>query len=150
MVGVDLGDPQSAGDPNNLDRARWMSERLGHEGRAEFIEQDVFQIQGRFDFGICAGGLYHLSNPQALLEKLTEHVDRALVVQTVHSLAYEDDGYFEQPAPGWTWGCRFSLGYLHRMVKESGWRVLESTENVLEGNSRPDDRGSAYILAERA
>jgi 2-polyprenyl-3-methyl-5-hydroxy-6-metoxy-1,4-benzoquinol methylase len=55
----------------------------------------VFDSQGPYDFGICAGGLYHISNPKELLMDLRQKVKKALVIQTVYSLANEDEDYFE-------------------------------------------------------
>ena len=147
MTGVDLGDEQfRGGDPIQLRQADAMTALLGHDGRAEFRNQNVFDVSGSFDFAICAGGLYHVTDPEALLRKLTGNVRTALVVQTVYSLAETSADYFETPAPGQTWGCRFSYGYLLAMLAEAGWTVLESTTNELGGNARPQDRGSAYAL----
>ena len=146
MTGVDLGDTQSAGNPMHLRQARAMTRLLRHEGRAEFRAQDVFDVTGEYDFAICAGGLYHVSDPAALLARLREMVRGALVVQTVYSLARTDPDYFESPAPGQTWGCRFSYERLLGMLSESGWTVVEATANELGGNARPEDRGSAYAL----
>jgi hypothetical protein len=146
MIGVDLGDEQSAGHPIQLRQAAAMSALLGHEGSAEFRRENVFDVSGVYDFAICAGGLYHVSAPAALLRKLTTNVRSAMVMQTVYSLAEVSADYFETPAPGQTWGCRFSYGYLLAMLGDSGWTVLESTTNELGGNPRPQDRGSAYAL----
>lgn len=146
MTGVDLGDEQSAGHPIQLRQADAMTALLGHEGRAEFRRENVFDVSGLYDFAICAGGLYHVSEPDVLLRKLIANVRTAMVVQTVYSLAETSADYFETPAPGQTWGCRFSYGYLLTMLAEAGWTVLESTTNELGGNARPQDRGSAYAL----
>jgi hypothetical protein len=123
-----------------------MTALLGHEGRAEFRRENVFDVAGVYDFAICAGGLYHVSDPDALVRKLTTNARAAMVVQTVYSLAETSADYFETPAPGQTWGCRFSYGYLLAMLAEAGWTVLEATTNELGGNARPQDRGSAYAL----
>jgi hypothetical protein len=32
------------------------------------------------------------------------------------------------------------------MVEAAGWSVVESLTNELTGNTRPEDRGSAYLL----
>jgi hypothetical protein len=146
MIGVDLGDPQSAGDPMHLRQADAMTSLLGHDGRAEFRRQDAFDVSGRYDFAICAGGLYHLAQPEKLLGKLTDNVRVALVVQTVCSLAQTAADYFETPAPGQDWGCRFSYDRLLSMLADAGWNVVASSTNELDGNARPEDRGSAYVL----
>jgi hypothetical protein len=146
MTGVDLGDQQSAGDPMHLRQAVAMTSLLGHVGRADFARQDVFEVSGRYDFGICAGGLYHLAEPDRLLRKLVENIRVALVVQTVYSLAQPAADYFEAPAPGQDWGCRFSFDRLLAMLTEAGWDIVRSSANELGGNARPEDRGSAYVL----
>lgn len=149
MTGVDLGATQSAGDPMHLRQAVAMSALLGHDGRAEFRNQNVFDVTGSFDFGICAGGLYHVTDPEALLRKLTGNVRTALVVQTVYSLAETAADYFETPAPGQDWGCRFSYDRLLAMISDAGWSVVAASSNELGGNARPEDRGSAYALCVR-
>ena len=72
------------------------------------------------------------------------------MVQTVISLARCEADYFEAPAPGWTWGCRFSFDYLMDMLPGAGWRVVMTEENRLLGNKRPEDGGSVYLLCEPA
>lgn len=140
VVGVDL-------DEREVGRARLMARLLDVHGRTEFRVQDVFDLDDRAAITICAGGLYHLEDPKRLLLRLRELTTAALVVQTVFHLGRRDeDDYFEAPAPGWTWGCRFSIPYLHRMVEETGWEIVADEYNELVGNHRPEDRGSAYLL----
>lgn len=133
-------------DAHEIAKARLITRLLGNASRARFEQKDVFQLEGSFDFAICAGGLYHLSNPADLLSRLASRVRGMLVVQTVFSLAERSPTYFETPAPGWTWGCRFSYKYLLQMIEAAGWRVVDAQHNELKGNSRPEDRGSAYVL----
>jgi 2-polyprenyl-3-methyl-5-hydroxy-6-metoxy-1,4-benzoquinol methylase len=133
-----------------LVQARLAAKILGIEARARFERRDVFEVEGSYDFAICAGGLYHLSDPRALLARLRGQVRRALVVQTVYSLASTSPNYFETPAPGWTWGSRFSADFLLSILAETGWKVLETCSNELGGNARPEDRGSIYARCEPA
>ncbi len=137
--GVDL-------DDKNLAKARLMSKLLDTAGKARFDHMDVYKIEQSYDWGICAGGLYHIADPAGLLKMLTHRIKGPLVIQTVYSLANDSPDYFETPAPGWTWGSRFSHAYLTRMIEDAGWKILESTTNELKGNKRPEDRGSAYYL----
>jgi hypothetical protein len=139
MTGLDL-------DTVELAKARLVGIRLGHEQKAMFLARDVHELTGQFDFGICAGGLYHVQDPDALLAHLSRHVAGPLVVQTVISLAETRDDYFECPAPGWNWGCRFSFEYFKTMLQRSGWQIRQIHCNELLGNARPEDRGSAYAL----
>jgi len=139
MYGVDT-------DNDSLTKARLITKVLGDRDRITFENCDVFKLSGEYDFGICAGGLYHVANPQYLLKLLTIKIRTALVIQTVYSLANESDDYFETPAPHWTWGCRFSYSYLLRMVEQAGWKIIDKSTNELLGSSRLEDRGSAYFL----
>ena len=137
--GIDL-------DEREIAKARLITKLLGNSDRVTFEVCDVSNLSGRYDFGVCAGGLYHISDPEALLRDLAVKVDGPLVVQTVVSLANSSPEYFEAPAPGWTWGCRFSYEYLLKMVEDGGWRVVQASTSELKGNDRPEDRGSAYLL----
>ena len=96
------------------------------------------------------GGLYHVNNPREILEKSYRMARRFLIVQSVVSMASDDENYFECPAPGWTWGCRFSRGWLLKAVGELGYEVIDTHFNELEGNNRPEDRGSLYFLVRKA
>jgi hypothetical protein len=139
VLGIDL-------DEEEIAKARLITRLLGNAGKATFAVEDAFALSGTHDFCICAGGLYHLADPERLLRGLREKMRGPLVIQTVTSLARTDPGYFEAPAPGWTWGCRFSHSRLLAMVEAAGWSVVESLTNELTGNTRPEDRGSAYLL----
>jgi hypothetical protein len=134
VLGVDL-------EPLDLAKAALMTRVLGNEGRVRFDRQNVFDLEGTYDFGICAGGLYHLSNPEELLTLLRERIKTALVVQTVYSLEHTADDYFETPAPGWTWGCRFSHSWLLEMMRRTGWSVMATCANELGGNEKLQDQG---------
>jgi cyclopropane fatty-acyl-phospholipid synthase-like methyltransferase len=146
MTGVDLGEPMAAGSPVHLLQAAAMAEQLGHQDRAVFRKQDVYDVEEDYDFVICAGGLYHLPDPASLLRKIHDNARSALVLQTVYSMTTDSPDYFEAPAPNWTWGCRFSNAWLLRTLAESGWKVVDSAVNELTGNPQPKDRGSAYAL----
>ncbi len=144
VLGVDLGE-------SDLERARLASRLLEME-RIRFAREDVpsfvSQVAGRFDLVFCAGGLYHLDEPRALLADLRRVCSGFLVLQTVVSLENEASDYFESPAPGWSHGCRFSHARLAGWLEELGWRVKETERNELTGNNRPRDRGSSYFLCE--
>ncbi len=138
VLGVDT-------DEREVAKARLAAKLLGVR-TAEFRVADVFLTTEPAAVAICAGGLYHLSEPARLLDQLRHQVSDALVVQTVYHLGRPESDYFESPAPGWTWGCRFSYGYLVGMVERCGWRIERTETNELLGNDRPADRGSAYLL----
>ncbi|HEV3401019.1 MAG TPA: methyltransferase domain-containing protein [Acidimicrobiales bacterium] len=138
VVGVDT-------DEREVAKARLAAKLLGVTA-AEFRVADVFLTPDPACVAICAGGLYHLTDPARLLDQLRGQVSDALVVQTVYHLGRTESDYFEAPAPGWTWGCRFSYEHLLAMVAACGWRVEHAETNELLGNDRPEDRGSAYLL----
>lgn len=85
-----------------------------------------------------------LSNVHFLMAK------KFLILQTVYSMADGRDDYFETPAPGWTWGCRFSANWLEKQITALGYEIVDRHRNELEGNVRPEDRGSAYYLFRRS
>jgi hypothetical protein len=64
-------------------------------------------------------------------------------------MANNDPEYFISPAPGLQHGCRFSAQSFANMVQNQGYRILDAQFNVLEGNSRIEDRGSVYMLIEK-
>ena len=132
-------------DAREVAKANLVARLLGVTD-AEFAVADVFEWGERAPAALCAGGLYHLSDPERLLRQLRDQVDVALVVQTVYHQGIDDPDYFEAPAPGWHWGCRFSYRYLLSMAERAGWRVVRDERNELEGNDRVEDRGSAYLL----
>lgn len=126
-----------------------ICDRLG-EGRARYMDMDVHEI-GRLpqvDIVANVGGLYHVEDPLEVLTLSYNMARRFLIVQNVVSLATQADDYFETPAPGHTWGSRFSRASFERALRETGYRVIDQHFNELEGNDRLEDRGSVYALIE--
>jgi hypothetical protein len=72
-----------------------------------------------------------------------------LIVQNVVSLANTNNNYFETPAPGWTWGSRYSReSFDNLMQKKFDSKIIFHHFNELTGNSRLEDRGnSMYLIA---
>jgi tetratricopeptide (TPR) repeat protein len=133
-------------DDYEIAKAELITKILGNTERMIFNRGDVFKLSDSYDFCICAGGLYHLENPLELLELLSEKTRTALIIQTVYSLAHEADDYFETPPPGRKWGCRFSYGYLTKMLERSGWIVVSEKRDISVGNEKQADSGFAYLL----
>lgn len=133
-----------------LEQARVVRGLL-KETQVGIHKTDVFDIPDRYRASIIlnAGGLYHVSDPLRALERSYAMCQHYLIVQSVVSLAREDENYFEAPAPGWTWGCRFSYGFLRREIIKRGYHIVDTTRNILSFNQRPEDRGSAYFLIAR-
>lgn len=147
MYGIDLAEESGEGGKRAsvLEQARLVADVLGYKDNVKYEKKNVFDLCGTYDFCICAGGLYHIDNPQLLLKNLKQHT-KYLIIQTVVTLETEDSEYFVSPAPGWTWGCRFTHAWLLICLEELGWKILGSARNELRGNSRLCDRGSSYVL----
>jgi hypothetical protein len=129
-----------------------IMQRLGLADRVRFLDMDVHQI-GRLpqvDVVANVGGLYHVEDPEAILRQSYDMTRRYLIVQTVVSLANNEPDYFETPAPGHTWGSRWSRQSFERMLSATGWDVVDQHFNELEGNDRREDRGSCYALIRKA
>lgn len=116
-----------------------------------FICMDVFDVSPdkKYDIVLCAGGLYHLSNPEKLLRLCYEVTRHYLVIQTAVTLETEDKDYFVRPAPGWNWGCRFTNAKLKGWLERIGWKIVKHERNELRGNIRLSDRGSVYYLCKK-
>lgn len=72
-----------------------------------------------------------------------------LIVQSVVSLANKNRNYFETPAPGWDWGCRYNRVSFDRMIRSKGYNIIDSHFNELQGNDRLEDKGSIYYLIKK-
>jgi hypothetical protein len=153
MLAKHFGATTSIGIDNDRDghfaNARKIAAALGLD--VDFRQMDVEAIDTLPPVDIVAnvGGLYHVSDPLAILRKSHAFARRFLIVQNVVSLARADDAYFEAPAPGWTWGNRFSRASFDKAIRETGWHVVDRHFNELEANDRPEDRGSVYYLISR-
>jgi protein-L-isoaspartate O-methyltransferase len=142
ITGVEL-------DPEQIRRAETIARRLGF-GEVSFRREDVWTFLERsgpaYDLVLCAGGLYHLSDPVGLLQAVKRVAGGYLVVQSVVTLETEDGDYFVQPAKGWQHGCRFTHAWLRARLEELGWHLLDEARAELPGNRRPHDRGSSFFL----
>jgi SAM-dependent methyltransferase len=142
VTGVEL-------DSEQVRRAETIARRLGLDG-VRFCRADVWtfleQLVEAYDLVLCAGGLYHVSDPARLLRAVQRVARGYLVAQSVVTLETEDRDYFVQPAKGWQHGCRFTHAWLRARLEELGWQVLEEARAELPGNPRPHDRGSSFFL----
>ena len=154
MAARHFGASVSLGVDNNrsghLPVAKIIAKRLEIDN-CTFIEMDVNDIDTLASLDIVAniGGLYHVENPEEILDKSYALARRFLIVQTVVSQASDAEDYYESPAPGWTWGNRYSRLSFKRLIESKGWHIIDSHFNILEGNSRPEDRGSIYFLIQK-
>lgn len=151
MLARHFGYDSSVGIDNNRDghfaNASEIAVRLEITD-CSFVQADINTIDtmGRVDVVANIGGLYHVPNPEDVLQKSYDMAKRFLIVQNVVSLANDDEDYFETPAPGWDWGCRYNPRSFTKMIHSKGWKIIDSHMNVLEGNGRTEDRGSIYFF----
>jgi hypothetical protein len=154
MMARHLGATTSMGIDNDKDKhlgnAATVAAALG-VGDVKFVNMDVNAIDTLAPVDIVAnvGGLYHVSNPLEILEKSYAMAGKFLIVQNVVSLASSAPDYYASPAPGWTWGSRFSRESFDAAMRKTGWDIIDRHFNELEGNDRPEDRGSAYYLVRK-
>ncbi|HTC31365.1 MAG TPA: hypothetical protein VK702_11615 [Candidatus Acidoferrum sp.] len=113
--------------------------------------RDVQTIAERDAYDIVAnlGGLYHIENPVEVLRKSYDLARRYLIVQTVVTAANNDPNYFASPAPGLSFGSRYSRASFINMVKSEGYRVLDAEFKHLAGNADVEDQGSIYMLIQK-
>jgi hypothetical protein len=148
LLGIDIGSRATGGRSVHLEQARVAADALHVGDRATFQDMDVWDLKGSFEIGICAGGLYHLPNPEKLLVQLRGQISGALVVQTVVSLENTADDYFEIATPFRPLGSSCSAGWMVNAVARAGWTVAMRLENELTGNPELYNRGSLYLLLE--
>jgi hypothetical protein len=154
MVASRLGARWVRGVDNSRDGfsgvAPEIARRLGIDG-FELIGADVADLAGLAPADVVAnvGGLYHVADPEKVLQDSYALANRYLIVQTVVSLANDDPTYLEVPAPGWDWGSRMNPVSFDTMIRDQGWQLLAWHQNELTGNSEPKDRGSVYYLIEK-
>jgi hypothetical protein len=155
MVARSLGCKPCLGIDNNRDKHTQISpsiaQKLGLDSLS-FLESDIL-ANSKFDsFDIVAnvGGLYHTEKPEEILIMSYEMSRKFLIIQNVVSLANNSESYFESPAPGWTWGSRYSKASFNAVINRLfGSKVILSHFNELTGNDRLEDRGSAYYLIKK-
>ena len=154
MVALRLGCNKSIGIDNDSEgyfgKAKAIAERLNLKS-VEFQKAEITPNSIFFPTDIVAniGGLYHVSEPEKTLEMSYRMVKQYLIVQSVVSLATNDENYFESPAPGWTWGNRFSRKSFDKMIKRICPKIIDHRFNELEGNKELENRGSVYYLIEK-
>jgi hypothetical protein len=154
MVAERLGCNLSVGIDNDRDKhfskASLIADRLGLKN-VVFQKQEIVPSASLDERDIVAniGGLYHVENPEQILELSYRTANKYLIVQSVVSLATDDEDYYESPAPGWTWGNRFSRESFDKMIKKHKYQIVDQYFNELEGNDRQEDRGSVYYLIKK-
>lgn len=134
--------------PLYIQRSRLISRVLGNQRKTTFKLESVFDMEGTYDFIVCAGGLYHLPDPERLIAKLRANTRHVLIIQSACINREDEAGeYFESPAENRPWGSRFSPTWLRKMVERNGWKVIREDVNELPENpAQARDPDSAYLL----
>lgn len=151
MLASRLGCHQSIGIDNdrnkNFGHAALIASRLNLKN-ITFNKEEITPNSTFTPTDIVAnlGGLYHVDDPEKILTLSYNMANKFLIVQSVVSMATEDEHYFEAPAPGWTWGNRMSKESFDKMVRKICPNIIDYHFNELQGNNRPEDRGSVYYL----
>lgn len=154
MVARLFGAARSCGIDNNRDgyftQAEAVASRLGLDA-IRFLCMDVNEIVRLEPVNVVAnvGGLYHVPNPQEILQKSYHLATNYLIVQSAVSMANDDEDYFVTPNPGGNSGCRFNRRSFLKMVRSHKYNVIDEHFNELEGNFRVEDRGSQYLLIKK-
>lgn len=154
MAARHLGATIACGVDNNRDgfftKASQIAAALGLDN-VHFFEKDVQDVRTFKPVDIVAnlGGLYHVANPEQILEDSYAVAKRFLLVQNVVSMENNDADYFESPAPGWSWGSRYSRESFHAMILAKNWNILDFQFNELPGNPQKSDMGSVYYLIQK-
>lgn len=134
----------------NIKKARVIASKLGIKNVV--FEEKTITPESEFpqsDIVANIGGLYHVDAPEKFLELSYRMAKRYLIIQSVVSLATNDENYYESPAPHWTWGNRFSKESFDKMIKRHSFDVIDYHFNELEGNTPAEDRGSVYYLVKK-
>jgi len=131
----------------DVTKGRLMAEVL-RKPEVQFICQDVHDMDAsQADIALCMGGLYHVTDPDAVVAKLRSKA-KFLVAHACTSTLSQDPAYFETPAPGWHHGCRFSYEYFLAMLPRAGWKILESGHAIYTSPCDPHSKGSSWALCE--
>ena len=155
MLGVDLCEESGEGDKrsNNLDHARLIQNLLDNAGMTDFRKGDVYDVKENFDLILNIGGLYHIGDPISLIKQNVRYLNEGgfLVLQSIVA-DIDDRNYFRSPAPGWSWGCRFSHSWLREELHQfQDIEVLDEREVDADYNrSLLDRKYSSFLLQKRA
>ncbi len=156
MVASRLGVSNSVGYDNDIDphhffkKAPQIAKSLNLKN-VKFIKSDMQNLKKlpRYDIVANVGGLYHVENPETILKESYSMAKKFLIVQTVVSLENKKKDYFVTPAPGWTWGSRYSRESFDALIRRMKYKVIDSHFNELTGNGEASNRGSVYYLIQK-
>ena len=148
-VGVDMEQQSGEGSIRMgvLQQAATIRSLSGLDQRLDLVSGDVMAYEGDYDVCLCAGGLYHINDPAALIAKITNQTRKLLLIQTIiPSNVSESEPFFVTPAPHWTLGSRFNRNWLEGVLVENGWTIIDADVRPLRANSHDWDRLSLSLL----
>lgn len=152
VMGVDYEEGSGEGFIRGgvLDQADTIAKLCDVNLQLNLTKGNVMEYTGEFDICLCIGGLYHISDPLALLQRITAQTRHALVIQTViPSNVNEDEPFFVAPAPHWTWGSRFNRLYLVGAIEKMGWEVVAWDLKPLRANNNEWDKLSLSLVCSK-
>lgn len=94
------------------------------------------------------GGLHYNNKPEEILKLSYSTANKFLIVQSIISLANNDEDYFESPAPRWSWGSRYSRRSFDKMIRRNCPNVIDYHYNELVDNEL-ESKGSVYYLIKK-
>ena len=131
-----------------LEQGRLVAGVLNEE-RVSFVQGDVYELDDSpADVCLCAGGLYHVTDPELLLKNLRAKAN-VLVTQSIVTTHTDDPTFFVSPAPGLPHGCRFTHGYFEAMLKRTGWQIVEGRFDMVGGPINAYSKGSSTFICKR-
>lgn len=151
-TGVDLGEGSGEGSVRMgvLEQAALIRGLRGLDERLDLVNMDVMNYQGVYDLCLCAGGLYHIADPETLIKRITRQTRKLLIIQTViPSDVSELEPFFVSPAPHWSWGSRFNRNWLIKILEDNGWRILAEDLRPMRANEHNWDRLSLSLLCSK-
>lgn len=89
----------------------------------------------KFDIVLIPRFLHQVENPKQILDKAFNLSNYFCIIRSIVSVDIEDENYFVTPAPGKTFGCRFSDGRLKKWIKELGWKIVDYDKIIINNNS---------------
>jgi hypothetical protein len=149
VIGIDNDFNSGEKRKGVIQQANLIKSLIQSSDSINFIQDDVTNYSTEVDLALIFGGLYHIEEVKKFLEKLKNFVTERIIIQTIYSLDSNLVDYLVTPAPGWTWGCRFSKEFLIDQLQINGWKIVKIFDEIAEYNTLPKDRGSLFLVAEK-
>lgn len=158
---VDVGGHIPNREDWHLEQTRLAARALGMEDRATFATKNLFEIEGKYDFGIFVSALPNFPNPAEVMKHLWHLIDGPLVFQCNTAVLNNftltpkaerwkpgwdpdeiDQFFYESPCEILPWGSAFGRRKLIEMIVDAGWTIVN------ENSSPQPEDGTRYGLRE--